>query len=1029
MVRRLEFARDSDVLLVLGDGELQVIGLTGHARHAIPVDDVHAFTGIGDRVWVASGSPPTLVSYRPDGTVEASVALPAPGPAPRFVRAVGPSIAGWLGLPAAIVTAQGGTLTVSELPVDVDFVLPLSATRMIVATRGRVMLREQQVTRWSISLGSFTTISDGALVLDGKAIVLAASAPNGHAIFVIGLREGAILHRIGIPDRAPLRFAARRGAAMLHVDESHLVVIDLRFGRVILDHDEGRPIAEAAIDDAARHVALRLVADDQVIHIPMAELISLSRTSPPIEATIVPQLEPEPAAEPEDSTLNGAHADAPGELAPADPFTAGGATLACPALPPRPALLAASPDQISALLMLQRHLAVSLVTLAISRAWDEGRLAHEQTTSLPFHSEVSGIAAGHAGLAIDEVVNAHRRLEDSLVAAADGHRAVRPAVAPLDALASELGLSPAARDILLLVAAPGLWGELARLYGILANDEGRPLVDEQLICEILAERSDPQQIALELDVDAPLIRYGIVRARPGRMRPFLPLVVDPVVLKILRGAPTEPELEPLVRPIATTRTFEELRIPSAVKHKLSADLARASAPLRIAIRGRIGGGRHTLLAAIAAASGRRLAVIDASMIVRDARTRLDELIVALERSLVCGLLPCIDGLELIASDDVITRDQIRELLRRHPGPLAVRMSSDAQPPLDPGFVAIDLPILSLTDRAICWTRSLAAHGLVVRELLELADRYAVGPGVIERVTHEVARVPVGDDAGPVLEAGIRQHLENRLGSTANRVTRLSSWAQVILPNDIQDSLTELIARIKHRRMVFDTWGFNRVMSTSRGVTALFQGGPGTGKTLVASAIANELGMDLYRVDLSRVMSKWIGETEQNLAKLFDAAEDGNAIILFDEADSLFAKRTEVKSSVDRYANLEVNFLLQRIDTFEGIAILTTNFGSSIDAAFKRRLSLRLTFPFPDDDMRERLWKAHLPPEVPLAGPLDFGELARKYRLSGGYIRNCALRAAFLAVEEHTPLSTDHLERAIKAEFREIGKIAESGVLE
>ncbi|HEV7559460.1 MAG TPA: ATP-binding protein, partial [Kofleriaceae bacterium] len=310
-------------------------------------------------------------------------------------------------------------------------------------------------------------------------------------------------------------------------------------------------------------------------------------------------------------------------------------------------------------------------------------------------------------------------------------------------------------------------------------------------------------------------------------------------------------------------------------------------------------------------------------------------------------------------------------------------------------------------------------------------------GVMEHVSAEVARTSdvtldangALPDAGPRLEQGIRQHLESRLGTTANRVARLATWAQVILPTDIQDSLTELIARIKHRRIVFDKWGFDHVMSTSRGVTALFQGGPGTGKTLVASAIANELGMDLYRVDLSRVMSKWIGETEQNLAKLFDAAEDGNAIILFDEADSLFAKRTEVKSSVDRYANLEVNYLLQRIDTFEGIAILTTNFGTSIDAAFKRRLSLRLTFPFPDEDMRERLWRTHLPAEVPTAGVFDLAEIARKYRLSGGYIRNAALRAAFLAAEEHSPLTQDHLERAIKAEFREIGKIAESGILE
>src|SRR5512139_1075972 len=141
------------------------------------------------------------------------------------------------------------------------------------------------------------------------------------------------------------------------------------------------------------------------------------------------------------------------------------------------------------------------------------------------------------------------------------------------------------------------------------------------------------------------------------------------------------------------------------------------------------------------------------------------------------------------------------------------------------------------------------------------------------------------------------------------------------------------------------------------------------------------------------MSKWIGETEQRLAKLFDAAEDANAIILFDEADSLFGKRTEVKSSVDRYANVEVNYLLQRLDSFEGIAILTSNFGSSIDSAFKRRLSFRLTFPFPDEEQRERLWRAHLPAQLPIRGALDLAGIAQRYRLSGGYIRNCALRAA------------------------------------
>ena len=224
-------------------------------------------------------------------------------------------------------------------------------------------------------------------------------------------------------------------------------------------------------------------------------------------------------------------------------------------------------------------------------------------------------------------------------------------------------------------------------------------------------------------------------------------------------------------------------------------------------------------------------------------------------------------------------------------------------------------------------------------------------------------------------------------------------------------------------------GVDHVMSTSRGLTALFEGGPGTGKTLVASALANELGLDLYRVDLARVVSKWVGETEKNLAEVFVAAEDGHALILFDEADSLFARRTEVRTSTDRYANLEVNYLLQRLDSFEGVAVLTTNLGASIDPAFKRRLTCRLTFPFPDQDARERLWQIHLPAQMPRAGTLDLAGLARRYQMSGGFIRNAAVRAAFLAAQDQSPLSQFHLERAVRAEFREGGKHIDSGVLE
>jgi SpoVK/Ycf46/Vps4 family AAA+-type ATPase len=391
-------------------------------------------------------------------------------------------------------------------------------------------------------------------------------------------------------------------------------------------------------------------------------------------------------------------------------------------------------------------------------------------------------------------------------------------------------------------------------------------------------------------------------------------------------------------------------------------------------------------------------------------------------------LPCVDGLDAISSEDAQSRDTVRSMLATHHGPLTLRLGHHVKPPLDPGYTLVDLPTATISERATQWVSTLAARGLAVQDADSIAARYTIGPGTIERTAESISRNPARDIAVAIDEA-MRQHIDTKLGAVASRVTRLADWSQVVLPAEIKDSITELLARARHRRTVYDTWGFDKVMTSSRGLTALFQGGPGTGKTLVASAIANDLGLDLYRVDLSRVMSKWIGETEQNLGKLFDAAEEGHALILFDEADSLFGKRTEVRTSNDRYANLEVNYLLQRLDTFEGVAILTTNFGTAIDPAFKRRLSCRLTFPFPDDDARELLWRVHLPEKLPRAGKFDLKALARRYRMSGGYIRNAALRAAFLAADEKSPLTQDHLERAVRAEFHETGKLAESGQLE
>ncbi len=193
-----------------------------------------------------------------------------------------------------------------------------------------------------------------------------------------------------------------------------------------------------------------------------------------------------------------------------------------------------------------------------------------------------------------------------------------------------------------------------------------------------------------------------------------------------------------------------------------------------------------------------------------------------------------------------------------------------------------------------------------------------------------------------------------------------------------------------------SWGFERKLAYGRSVSALFSGPPGTGKTMVATLIAKKLGLELFRVDLSRVVSKWVGETEKNLGRAFDEAKRSQAILLFDEADSLFAKRTEVKSANDRYANLEVNYLLQRLEAYDGVVLLTTNAQSTIDDAFKRRLRFRVEFPMPDAEERARLWRSMLPSGAPVDIDINFDQLARRFEMAGGYIKNAVIRAAYLA---------------------------------
>ena len=338
---------------------------------------------------------------------------------------------------------------------------------------------------------------------------------------------------------------------------------------------------------------------------------------------------------------------------------------------------------------------------------------------------------------------------------------------------------------------------------------------------------------------------------------------------------------------------------------------------------------------------------------------------------------------------------------------------------------VTMPRTELADRERAWAAELAARKGPTQEAADLAARYVIGAGAISDVVDEAARfaaaarVPLDRD---VLEGAVSRRLSLRLGTYGSVVARKAKMGELVLPDDVIDTLRDMIAMVRERAQILERWGYQRHLGISRGVAGLFSGEPGTGKTMAASVIASELGLELVRIDLSAVVSKYVGETEKNLAKIFDEAQDSHAMLLFDEADSLFGKRTELKTAQDRFANLEVNYILQRMETFDGVSVLTTNAESAIDPALQRRLNFRIRFPEPEVDERAKLWRQLLPPATQLHDAVDFTALAERFDMTGGYIKNAVVRAAVIAARAGRAMIAEDLWTGAHHEYIEMGKV-------
>ena len=330
---------------------------------------------------------------------------------------------------------------------------------------------------------------------------------------------------------------------------------------------------------------------------------------------------------------------------------------------------------------------------------------------------------------------------------------------------------------------------------------------------------------------------------------------------------------------------------------------------------------------------------------------------------------------------------------------------------------LDVPRLSADERKAAWLTRLGDAAPRLNGTLDrIVDYFHFDAATIEAAASTALQTPAQDDAdiGAVAWRTCRLHGRRSLDNLARRIDARATWSDLVLPEAQTETLRQIAIHMRQRAVVNLEWGFFERYSRGHGLSALFAGGSGTGKTMAAEIIARELDLDLYQIDLAAMVSKYIGETEKNLRRVFDAAEESGAVLLFDECDALFGKRSEVRDSHDRYANLEVSYLLQRMDSYRGVAILTTNMRHALDSAFLRRIRFIVQFPFPDAASRARIWQGIFPATAPLDA-IDFEQLSQ-LNVAGGVIRNIATHAAFLAAEQRARIGPQHLLAAARLEY-------------
>ena len=620
----------------------------------------------------------------------------------------------------------------------------------------------------------------------------------------------------------------------------------------------------------------------------------------------------------------------------------------------------------------------------------------------------------------------------------------------LPTLARLFGLSAFEVQTVVICLAPELHRKYDQLYAYLQDDITRKKPSVDLVLDLLCESESTRWYARTLFADnGALVRRGILHKADDPQSPsgssglaqFLRL--DQGVLQyILGNHRLDGRLEEIATLLHPALTVEHVLIEPTLKAQVlrlvQSHMAQPPAdkgPMALYFQGPYGAGQRDLALALCGEGQRPLLYVDLGRLPAQ-ESDVEPLLRLVGREAVLqGAALFFDRVDAVWQEGGKAQAVMPLLARVIEGHGGLTFLAGELPWSLRGlfqgvaFHALVLPVPDVPVRQAARERALARLSPHADPAWawQLASQFRLTLGQIVDATAwaEHTRVMRGGAAELTLAdlyAACRSQSNQKLAELALKIDPRYGWEDLVLPADRLDQLKEICSQVSHRYRVFGEWGFDRKLSHGKGLSVLFAGPSGTGKTMAAEVMARDLQVDLYKIDLSGVVSKYIGETEKNLARIFQEAETGNAVLFFDEADALFGKRTEVSDAHDRYANIETSYLLQKMEEYEGIVILATNLRENMDEAFTRRMRFIVEFPFPDEASRQKIWRTHFPGQAPVSPDIDYAWLARQFQITGGHIKNIVLNAAFFAAANGGVIGMEHVLHGAKREFEKIGKL-------